>query len=63
LYSSVAYGAGAKDYSVTVGVKRKLTDKLLAEAKVGYLSSKNDTSGGRTDYTARVAYVSLQQAF
>ncbi|MBK9991010.1 MAG: hypothetical protein IPP19_09815 [Verrucomicrobia bacterium] len=57
------YGAGAKNYTATVAVKRKLTDKLLAELKVGYLSSRNDTSGGNTDYTARVAYVSLQQAF
>jgi len=63
LYASVPYGAGASDYAVTVGLKRKLTDRLLAEVKVGYLSSKNDATGGRTDYTARVAYVSLQQAF
>jgi len=63
LYATQPYGAGAKDFTVTAGLKRKLTDKLIADAKVGYLSSKNDTTGGRTDYTARVAYVSLQQAF
>ncbi len=63
LYSTQPYGAGARNYSVTAGVKRKLTDTLIADAKVGYISSRNDTTGGNTDYTARVAYVSLQQAF
>jgi|GEM_PF-363884 len=63
LTATQPYGASAKDYSVTVGVKRKLTDRLIASAKVGYISSKNDTTGGNTNYNARVAYVSLQQAF
>ena len=61
--TGLAYGAGQKDYTITVGLKRKLTDKLLAEAKLGYLSSKNDTTGGRTNYKGTIAYVSLQQAF
>jgi hypothetical protein len=61
--TGLPYGASAKEYTVTVGLKRKLTDKLVAEAKIGYLSSKNDTTGGRTNYNARIAYVSLQQAF
>jgi hypothetical protein len=63
LYSTVAYGASQKDYSVTAGIKRKLTDKLLAELKLGYISSHNDTTGSFTNYSARVAYLSLQQAF
>jgi len=61
--SGLPYGAGQTDYTVTVGLKRKLTDKLLAVAKVGYLSSESVTTGGRANYTARIAYVSLQQAF
>jgi hypothetical protein len=63
LYSTVPYGAGASSYTATVGVKRKLTDTLLAEVKIGYLSSHNDTTGGNTNYSARVAYVAIQQAF
>jgi hypothetical protein len=61
--SSVPYGAGQREYTVTAGLKRKLTDKLIAELKVGYLNSKSETTGGNTNYTARIAYVSLQQAF
>jgi hypothetical protein len=63
LTATQPYGASAKNYSATVGIKRKLTDKLIAEVKVGYISSKNDTTGGMTNYNAKVAYVSLQQAF
>jgi hypothetical protein len=63
LYSTQPYGAGANSYTTTVGIKRKLTDKLVLDAKVGYVSSHNDTTGGNTNYSARVAYVSLQQAF
>ena len=61
--TGLPYGASEKNYSITVGIKRKLTDRLIANLKVGYMDSKNDTTGGRTDYTARIAYVSLQQAF
>jgi len=61
--TGLPYGASGKEYTVTVGLKRKLTDKLVAEVKLGYLSSKNDTTGGRTNYNGRIAYVSLQQAF
>lgn len=57
------YGASEKNYTVTVGLKRKITDTLVAEAKLGYMNSKNDTTAGRTNYTARIAYVSLTQAF
>jgi hypothetical protein len=57
------YGAGEKNYAITGAVKRKLTGTLVAELKVGYLSSQNDTTGGNTDYKATVAYISLQQAF
>jgi len=60
---SVSYGAGAKEYRATVGLKHKINDHLIASAKIGYLVSRNDTTGDFTDYTARVAYVSLEHAF
>ncbi len=60
---SQPYGAGAREYLATVGLKHKVNDHLIASAKIGYLVSRNDTSGGFTDYTARVAYVSLDHAF
>ena len=63
LAGSVSYGAGARDYRATLGVKRKLTEHLIASAKFGYLVSRNDTTGNFTNYTARVAYLSLERAF
>jgi hypothetical protein len=60
---SVPYGAGAIEYRATVGLKHKINDHLIASAKIGYLVSRNDTTGDFTDYTARVAYVSLDHEF
>jgi hypothetical protein len=63
LVETVSYGAGEEDYRYTVGAKRKITEKLIASAKVGYLVSQNNTSGGFTNYHAVVAYVALDRAF
>ncbi len=57
--ASVAYGAGGKEYTVTAGLKRKLTDRMILNAKVGYFDSKSDTTGGNTNYRGPLAYVSL----
>jgi hypothetical protein len=43
-------------------VKHKINDKLIVSAKVGYLVSRNDTSGDFTNYNAVVAYVALDRA-
>jgi hypothetical protein len=61
--NTVAYGAGAREDRFTVGVKHKITEKLIASAKVGYLVSRNDTTGDFTDYNAVVGYVALDRAF
>lgn len=60
--SSVAYGAGGKEYMVTAGIKHKLTDKMMLNAKVGYINSKSDTTGGNTNFKGPVGYVSLDYA-
>jgi hypothetical protein len=60
--NTVPYGAGEEDYRFTVGVKHKINDKLVISAKVGYLVSRNDTSGDFTNYNAVVAYVALDRA-
>ena len=57
--SAVSYGAGGKEYTVTVGVKRKLTDRMFLNAKVGYFDSKSDTTGGNTNFRGPLAYLSL----
>jgi hypothetical protein len=61
--NTTPYGAGAREYRFTVGVKHKITEKLIASAKIGYLVSRNDTSGDFTNYNAVVAYVALDRAF
>ncbi len=63
LYATTALGASQDDYTVTVGVKRKLSNSLVAEAKVGYLNSEVGSTGGNTNYSGYLAYVTLQQAF
>ena len=57
--ASVSYGAGAKEYTVTAGVKCRLSDRMFLHAKVGYFDSQNDTTGGNTDYHGPLAYLSI----
>jgi hypothetical protein len=57
--SSLAYGAGAKEYVVTAGVKHRLTDKLFLHAKLGYFESESEMTGGNTDYHGPLAYLSF----
>lgn len=54
------YGAAFEEYSVAVEVKRKLTDRLIGNAKVGYIHSENSTAGGNADFDGPLAYVSLE---
>jgi len=61
--SGLPYGASEKNSTITVGIKRKLLDNLVANVKVGYMTSENATTGGRANYDAKIVYASLQQAF
>jgi hypothetical protein len=56
------YGASFLYESVTVGLKHKFTDRLLGDAKVGYLRSTDPTTGGFTNYRGPLAYVALSFA-
>ena len=56
------YGAAAQESVATIGIKQKLSDKLVLNAKVGYADSANDTTGGFTSYHGPMAYVSLEYA-
>ncbi len=60
--ASVSYGAGGKEYTVTLGAKHKLTDRMILNVKVGYFDSKSDTTGGRTNFKGPLAYLSLDYA-
>jgi len=56
------YGAAAEESVVTVGLKQKINARLMLRAKVGYMDSKNDTTGGNTNFRGPLGYVSLDYA-
>ncbi|MEI6106582.1 MAG: hypothetical protein WCR49_06155 [Opitutae bacterium] len=60
--ASMAFGAGVKEYTLTAGLKVKLSDQMIGRVKVGYFDSKNDTTGGNTNFKGPMAYVSLDYA-
>jgi len=57
--SSVSYGAGAKEYTVSAGIKHQLGTRMFLNAKAGYFDSRSDTTGGNTNFRGPMAYVSL----
>ncbi len=58
----VFYGASMKEYTVTLALKHKFTDRLMGSLKVGYFDSKNGTTGGFTNFRGPMAYVSIEHA-
>jgi hypothetical protein len=62
-YATLPLGASATEYTITAGVKYRIAPKTVATAKVGYIDSKNDTTGGFTNFRGPVAYVALERAF
>jgi hypothetical protein len=61
--ATVPYGFSGREYTVSLGVTRKLSAKWLANAKVGYLDNRNDTSGGNANFRGPLGYLSMQRAF
>lgn len=59
---TMPYGAGGEEFSVSAGLKHKFSDKWIGHAKLGYVDSKNETTGGRTNFRGPLAYVSLDYA-
>lgn len=59
---TVPYGVAASDTTTTIGIKHMFSDKLVMNAKVGYIDSKNDTTGGYTNYKGPMAYVAFDHA-
>jgi len=59
---TMPYGAGAKESIATVGLKHKFSDRCMGNFKLGYCDSKNDTTGGNTNFRGPVGYVSLDFA-
>ena len=59
---TMPYGVVVRDTSVTAGVKLKVSDTWICNAKVGYFESQNDTTGGFANYRGPVAYFSFDHA-
>jgi hypothetical protein len=59
---TLPYGVDVEDFTATVGVKYKVSEKTILRAKVGYFDSKNNTTGGRTNYHGPVGYLSVEHA-
>jgi hypothetical protein len=57
---TMPYGVAVEETSVTVGMKHKMSKDWLAHAKVGYFESKNDTTGGFTNFRGPVAYLAFE---
>jgi hypothetical protein len=56
------YGAGYTEHSVTIGVKHRLSPKWIGTAKLGYIDSKNATTGGNTNFRGPIGYLSIERA-
>ncbi|HVS52861.1 MAG TPA: hypothetical protein VHD62_10955 [Opitutaceae bacterium] len=57
--ATMPYGQGGHEYSVTVGLKHKFSDRMVGSAKIGYYENKNETTGGYANYKGPVGYLSL----
>ena len=53
-------GVGEKESTVTLGLKRKFSDRLVGTAKIGYINSTSETTGGNTDFKGPVGYLALE---
>ena len=56
------YGADSRDSMVTVGIKQKISDKIMFNAKVGYIDSVNNATGTFTNYHGPLGYISMDFA-
>jgi len=53
-------GAGGRDYALYAGLKRRFSPKVLGHAKLGYVDSRNDTTGGNTNFRGPVGYLAIE---
>ena len=60
IVASDPFGAGCRDYAVHAGLKHKFSPKMLGHAKVGYVDSRNDTTGGNTNFRGPVGYLAIE---
>jgi hypothetical protein len=56
------YGASYKEETIAIGVKYKFSKTWIGTGKVGYFDSRNDTTGGRTNFRGPLAYVAMEHS-
>jgi hypothetical protein len=59
---TMPYGVSAHDYLVTLGVRFLFSEKVVVNAKIGYASSNNDTTGGLTNFRGPLGYISIEHS-
>jgi hypothetical protein len=62
-YTTLPFGMSAREVTMTAGVKHKFGEKSVVAAKIGFINSNNDTTGGNTNYRGPLAYVTVEHAF
>jgi len=60
ILASDPLGAGARDVAAYLGLKRKFSSKLLGHARAGYLDSRNETTGGNTNFRGPLGYLAIE---
>jgi hypothetical protein len=60
---TMPYGADVSEYLVAAGVKHRLNDKMILNAKLGYVENENGGTGGNTSYNGPLAALSVDYAF
>ena len=56
------YGASYKEETIAVGVKHKFSKTWVGSGKIGYFDSRNDTTGGRTNFRGPLAYIAMEHS-
>lgn len=57
---TLPFGVAVKEYSIAVALKHKFSSKWIGTAKLGYFESRNDTTGGHTNFRGPLAYLSFE---
>ena len=60
LVATDPFGAGARDVGAYLGLKHKFSPRMLGHAKVGYLDSRNDATGGNTNFRGPLGYLAIE---
>jgi len=60
IVASDPLGAGCRDYAVQAGLKHKFAPRVVGHAKLGYVDSRNDTTGGNTNFRGPVGYLAIE---